>query len=204
MTLCTAVSPPAISCSSFRRLRIANFRTPSIASRIYFNGGDRKTGHSSSLPRIDAQRLRLPSTAVAAGGGGGGSVSELNDDVRKLLQVNLWIAEAVYIVWLFLLPYAPVSTISPSSYWCYDYASEVSNNLGQFLFLSFSVHLQTTLITVFPWLSRLHHVGGSSLGHQFRHNQFSNRPFSQLLLHPAFDKLWYYFLQFPCWFFLCK
>ncbi|XP_073140268.1 uncharacterized protein [Henckelia pumila] len=45
--------------------------------------------------------------AAAATGGGGGSVSELDDNVRKILQAVLWFAEGVYIVWLFLLPYAP-------------------------------------------------------------------------------------------------
>lgn len=32
-----------------------------------------------------------------------------DSNVRRLLQVLLWGAEAVYILWLFLLPYAPVS-----------------------------------------------------------------------------------------------
>ncbi|KAA0049627.1 putative transmembrane protein [Cucumis melo var. makuwa] len=33
--------------------------------------------------------------------------NEGNSDVRRLLQILLWGAEAVYILWLFLLPYAP-------------------------------------------------------------------------------------------------
>lgn len=32
-----------------------------------------------------------------------------NGSVRRVLQLALWTAEAVYILWLFLLPYAPVS-----------------------------------------------------------------------------------------------
>ncbi|KAI7727494.1 hypothetical protein M8C21_001510 [Ambrosia artemisiifolia] len=36
-----------------------------------------------------------------------GSVSELDDNTRKVLQFALWAAEGVYIIWLFLLPYAP-------------------------------------------------------------------------------------------------
>ncbi|KAI3714402.1 hypothetical protein L1987_73003 [Smallanthus sonchifolius] len=35
------------------------------------------------------------------------SVSELDDNTRKILQFVLWAAEGVYIIWLFLLPYAP-------------------------------------------------------------------------------------------------
>ncbi|XP_024994586.1 uncharacterized protein LOC112527953 [Cynara cardunculus var. scolymus] len=35
------------------------------------------------------------------------SVSELDDNIRKVVQLLLWAAEGVYIIWLFLLPYAP-------------------------------------------------------------------------------------------------
>nr|GEW05628.1 monocarboxylate transporter 6 like [Tanacetum cinerariifolium] len=35
------------------------------------------------------------------------SVTEIDDNLRKALQFLLWAAEGVYIVWLFLLPYAP-------------------------------------------------------------------------------------------------
>ncbi|CAA2974046.1 hypothetical protein CDL12_21493 [Olea europaea subsp. europaea] len=50
---------------------------------------------------------KFTSTTMAATGGGGSSVSELDDNVRKILQAVLWVAEAVYVFWLFLLPYAP-------------------------------------------------------------------------------------------------
>ncbi|CAI9096240.1 OLC1v1032336C2 [Oldenlandia corymbosa var. corymbosa] len=43
-------------------------------------------------------------STTIAGVGRGGSVTELDDNVRKFLQVALWATEAVYIVWLFLLP----------------------------------------------------------------------------------------------------
>lgn len=33
-----------------------------------------------------------------------------DDNLRRVLQIALWVAEGVYILWLFLLPYAPVST----------------------------------------------------------------------------------------------
>ncbi|CAI9276092.1 unnamed protein product [Lactuca saligna] len=35
------------------------------------------------------------------------SVPELDDNTRKVLQFVLWATEGVYIIWLFLLPYAP-------------------------------------------------------------------------------------------------
>ncbi|KAG6391702.1 hypothetical protein SASPL_149460 [Salvia splendens] len=112
VTLCTAASPPAINCASIRPLRIVNFKTPVLISLVDFICDDRRKRRSLSISSRCARRLRLnrnfiSSTTAAAGGGGGGSVSELNDGARKLLQVILWIAEAVYIVWLFLLPYAP-------------------------------------------------------------------------------------------------
>ncbi|KAH6810044.1 transmembrane protein [Perilla frutescens var. frutescens] len=117
-TLCTAVSTPAISSASLRPLRIVNFRTPVLISEgrsnhASFNGDERKQRHSLSISNRFSLGLRLhqkfisSTTAAASGGGGGGSMAELNDDVRKLLQIFLWIAEAVYIIWLFLLPYAP-------------------------------------------------------------------------------------------------
>ena len=39
------------------------------------------------------------------------SKEEGNDNLRRVLQIALWVAEGVYILWLFLLPYAPVSTL---------------------------------------------------------------------------------------------
>lgn len=38
------------------------------------------------------------------------SDEELDGNVRRVLQILLWVAEGVYILWLFLLPYAPVGT----------------------------------------------------------------------------------------------
>lgn len=56
-------------------------------------------------------RARAP---FAAKRGGGGEVSaEAADGTRALLQAALWGAEAAYILWLFLLPYAPVSKSVP-------------------------------------------------------------------------------------------
>ncbi|XP_040996774.1 uncharacterized protein LOC121242852 isoform X2 [Juglans microcarpa x Juglans regia] len=46
---------------------------------------------------------RKPATVVSS------SADEGDDNTRRLLQIILWVAEGVYILWLFLLPYAPVS-----------------------------------------------------------------------------------------------
>lgn len=119
-TLCTAVSPPAISSASLRSLRIVSIRTPVTIyegrlNHATLNGEERMLRQTMSISNRFSLRLHLhqksiSSTTAAAsrgGGSGGGSLTELNEDVRKLLQVFLWIAEAVYIIWLFLLPYAP-------------------------------------------------------------------------------------------------
>ena len=36
---------------------------------------------------------------------------EGDENLRRLLRILLWVAEGVYILWLFLLPYAPVCTL---------------------------------------------------------------------------------------------
>ncbi|OMO90243.1 hypothetical protein CCACVL1_07442 [Corchorus capsularis] len=51
---------------------------------------------------IVCQASRRKSTAVTPT-----SEDGENDSVRRVLQLALWTAEAVYILWLFLLPYAP-------------------------------------------------------------------------------------------------
>jgi len=40
------------------------------------------------------------------------SENEGDENLRRVLQIGLWGAEVVYILWLFLLPYAPVGTPS--------------------------------------------------------------------------------------------
>ena len=62
---------------------------------------------------------RIPVFTTRAGGGrrgGGGvdSIIERDDKSRKLTQAILWTAEGVYVLWLFLLPYAPVRNSSLS------------------------------------------------------------------------------------------
>ncbi|XP_047068102.1 uncharacterized protein LOC124676066 [Lolium rigidum] len=58
-----------------------------------------------SLRRAGA-RAAPPPCAAKRGGGGGVSSSD-GEGTRVLLQAALWGAEAAYIIWLFLLPYAP-------------------------------------------------------------------------------------------------
>ncbi|KAK6132050.1 hypothetical protein DH2020_034214 [Rehmannia glutinosa] len=116
LTLCSTRSPPPVrNFTSLKPLKIFNFRDPILRFEarqkgFAFNADDRKKGNLS-VSAISAWRLgtRRKSIAIktAASSGGGGSVSELDDNVRKLLQALLWVAEGVYIIWLFLLPYAP-------------------------------------------------------------------------------------------------
>lgn len=42
----------------------------------------------------------------------GDTSTEESGGVRRVVQILLWTAEAVYILWLFLLPFAPVCFIS--------------------------------------------------------------------------------------------
>ncbi|CDP00599.1 unnamed protein product [Coffea canephora] len=64
---------------------------------------------STGLYLSSGARRRRNSTPITttAGVGGDSSVTEFDDNIRKLLQAVLWVAEGVYILWLFLLPYAP-------------------------------------------------------------------------------------------------
>lgn len=59
---------------------------------------------------------RRPDFTTRSGRGGGGvdSIIERDDKLRKLTQVILWTVEGVYVLWLFLLPYAPVRNSSLS------------------------------------------------------------------------------------------
>ncbi|KZV47451.1 hypothetical protein F511_23031 [Dorcoceras hygrometricum] len=123
----SSYSTPVLSFTSFRPLNIyisgfrSHFRIP---EQNEINVSPSKK--SRSTPSIAAKcsnRLangvrRKVFPVAAATGGGGGSVSELDDNVRKILQAVLWVAEGVYIVWLFLLPYAPgdpIWSISPET-----------------------------------------------------------------------------------------
>lgn len=99
------------------------FKNHSILSTKSFNSKpprrhfDNATISSQSLPPVQKQRRvhltrtvvchaarRKPTVAADASK----ASAEGNDNVRRVLQIVLWAAEAVYILWLFLLPYAPV------------------------------------------------------------------------------------------------
>ncbi|KAL5553468.1 hypothetical protein UlMin_040869 [Ulmus minor] len=53
---------------------------------------------SSKLSKIECQATPQKPTT---------SVEELDGNLRRALQILLWVAEGVYILWLFLLPFAP-------------------------------------------------------------------------------------------------
>lgn len=40
-----------------------------------------------------------------------GEEEQSDDNLKRVVQIALWVAEGVYILWLFLLPYAPVCTL---------------------------------------------------------------------------------------------
>lgn len=56
--------------------------------------------HLCSAGRREPTELATPS-----------SNKEEDDNLRRVLQIGLWGAEVVYVLWLFLLPYAPVGTL---------------------------------------------------------------------------------------------
>ncbi|KAL8463193.1 hypothetical protein ACS0TY_033233 [Phlomoides rotata] len=107
LTLCGTGPPPVLNSTSLKPSR----NHPVLVSE-WSPIGDGKKWHNLSFSGTCSRRFGsrgkfISSTTAAASGGGGGSISELDDDLRKLLQAFLWIAEGVYIIWLFLLPYAP-------------------------------------------------------------------------------------------------
>uniref|UniRef100_A0A0D9W5V1 Uncharacterized protein n=1 Tax=Leersia perrieri TaxID=77586 RepID=A0A0D9W5V1_9ORYZ len=58
-------------------------------------------------PRRAGGLALAPCAAKRGGGGGRGVASDDGGGAHALLQASLWGAEAAYILWLFLLPYAP-------------------------------------------------------------------------------------------------
>ncbi|KAL0430111.1 UNVERIFIED_CONTAM: hypothetical protein Sradi_0637100 [Sesamum radiatum] len=117
LTLCSTSSPPLRNFTPLRHSRIFKLRTALLFERrprgVPFRIDDQDKSFAPSVVTARVPGLgthpKFVSTTTAATSGGGGSVSELDDNVRKLLQALLWIAEGVYIIWLFLLPYAPMS-----------------------------------------------------------------------------------------------
>ncbi|XP_051122128.1 uncharacterized protein LOC127245337 [Andrographis paniculata] len=114
---CCSRSPPAVTLTPFEPLRIFSYRARVLLSGegptgVSFNAdGQKKLLRKSSPFAVSADiyssRRKSVYLKTAATSGGDGSVSELNNNVRRLLRALLWFAEGVYIFWLFFLPYAP-------------------------------------------------------------------------------------------------
>jgi len=115
----TMAAPPSPALCSASPCRVATRLAPPASSRagaasrlLVSSGGGccRGAQGSSGLRRLVA---RPPVPFAARRGGGRGEVAaEDGDGTRALLQAALWGAEAAYILWLFLLPYAPVRAVS--------------------------------------------------------------------------------------------
>ncbi|CAA0827614.1 Unknown protein [Striga hermonthica] len=110
------ISLPVLKCTPVKLPIIFKSRVPVLLSEgrangVAFQDHGCKRQHNPSVLSVSARRLRRHRKSVtyitAASSGSEGSVSELDDNVRKLVQALLWTAEGIYIVWLFLLPYAP-------------------------------------------------------------------------------------------------
>ncbi|XP_061375106.1 uncharacterized protein LOC133317267 [Gastrolobium bilobum] len=95
-SLCSFLSPkPLASKSSLYVNPVHN----SLSSTRWFSAEK----HANSRNHLWCEARRKP-TALATS-----SSAEEDDDenLRRVLQIVLWVAEGVYILWLFLLPYAP-------------------------------------------------------------------------------------------------
>uniref|UniRef100_A0ACD5URC8 Uncharacterized protein n=1 Tax=Avena sativa TaxID=4498 RepID=A0ACD5URC8_AVESA len=104
-----APSLPLLLCSAASSQRLALLAPPALpyraAAQLTVSPGWSPAGTAPLVRRAGA---RPPPTCAAKRGGGGGEVSSSDGEgTRALLQAALWGAEAAYILWLFLLPYAP-------------------------------------------------------------------------------------------------
>ncbi|KAK2971561.1 hypothetical protein RJ640_017930 [Escallonia rubra] len=91
--------------SSLRRSRLVALSTNQRHCRRLVLTSKDKTVKVRGLPACDATRRNSDGDTTT----GGASAPEqgASDNVRRGLQIVLWLAEGVYILWLFLLPYAP-------------------------------------------------------------------------------------------------
>ncbi|XP_037478093.1 uncharacterized protein LOC119355394 [Triticum dicoccoides] len=97
--LCSAVS-------SYRATLLAPRALPyRVAARPMVSPCSSPPCIAPSLRRAGARAP--PPCAAKRGGAGGEASSSDGEGTRVLLQAALWGAEAAYILWLFLLPYAP-------------------------------------------------------------------------------------------------
>ncbi|CAN6235261.1 unnamed protein product, partial [Urochloa humidicola] len=95
-------------CRFATRTRLAPpaFRASAGARPLVLPGGYGGGVQGGSWPRRLVARSPVP-FAAKRGGGRGEVAAEDGDGTRSLFQAALWGAEAAYILWLFLLPYAP-------------------------------------------------------------------------------------------------
>jgi hypothetical protein len=108
-----APSIPLLLCSAVSSHRVTLLAPPATPYRAaawpMVSPGWSPTRTAPS-PRRAGARAAPPPCAAKRGGGGGEASSSDGEGTRVLLQAALWSAEAAYIIWLFLLPYAPVRT----------------------------------------------------------------------------------------------
>ncbi|KAJ0447576.1 hypothetical protein HanRHA438_Chr17g0813481 [Helianthus annuus] len=92
--------------TNFRRPTTFHLKTPPLFRRqeevVSFNSKPLELQKRISTKNASVCSASRRSTTTTDA-----SVSELDDNTRRVLQFALWTAEGVYIIWLFLLPYAP-------------------------------------------------------------------------------------------------
>ncbi|CAK9134527.1 unnamed protein product, partial [Ilex paraguariensis] len=54
-----------------------------------------------ATPRKSSTNTKINDSAIST------TTPEINENVRRVVQITLWVTEGIYILWLFLLPYAP-------------------------------------------------------------------------------------------------
>lgn len=96
--------------------------TKSFSPKLFHCQSYNATINSEMVPEEKQKRLHLR-TVVCGAARRKSTVTDTNatsvegnNSVRRVLQFVLWGAEAVYILWLFLLPYAPVRVMCQSAF----------------------------------------------------------------------------------------
>ncbi|CAL5016536.1 unnamed protein product [Urochloa decumbens] len=109
-----AAPPVPVLCSASRcrvatrtRTRLAPPAFRASAARPLLLPGGCGGAQGGSWPRRLVARLPVPFAAKRGGGRGEVAAEDGDGGTRSLFQAALWGAEAAYILWLFLLPYAP-------------------------------------------------------------------------------------------------
>lgn len=129
-TVTTTASSPALICSNYAFLsskplpakssfHLSQLRRPrflnnaSISRNCFFEKTLVPKQKDLKSRSISCDFSRRKSTVLPTS-----SAEEGDDNIRRVLQVALWVAEGVYVVWLFLLPFAPVRTCLTSEPSC--------------------------------------------------------------------------------------